>query len=292
MLTDQTGYITGYTNAGIIRCDGGAILIDNGWGVKEGRNILAQFEQNALQLVAIVNTHTHIDHGGANAFLQKETGCHVYTTLFESLLLQGYPLLFSMMFTGTLNPILDGLEPVSNLTKVEHTLFEAGETLHIGGVDLKTVDLAGHSYGQVGIVYDNILFCGDAVMDEESMKKSKLTFLTNPTQQRKTLDYIKHSKYDWYVPSHGTHFSNPAATCDLYFELIDHVEQDIFEITKKPAIFEDILAFVAKNLNIDIHQFVTYCTCKDAVGAILTELVKQQKLTYSFQDNRMYFHAI
>ena len=57
-----------------------------------------------------------------------------------------------MMFTGTLNPILDGLEPVSNLTKVEHTLFEAGETLHIGGVELKTVDLAGNSYGQVGIV--------------------------------------------------------------------------------------------------------------------------------------------
>jgi len=48
-----------------------AIVVDPG---EEGERIIEVVRKDSLKIRSIVNTHTHIDHIGANDFLREKTG--------------------------------------------------------------------------------------------------------------------------------------------------------------------------------------------------------------------------
>ena len=89
MFTEKAGYIKSFenvkldymehfTNVGLIFSDNGVILIDTGWGEKQAKAILVELEAIGKKPVAIVNTHSHLDHAGANKYIVDKTGCKVY----------------------------------------------------------------------------------------------------------------------------------------------------------------------------------------------------------------------
>ena len=67
-VSEHTGYIPGAVNIGVLRNGNEVILIDTGLDKDSGRKTRRLLEEHGLQLKAIINTHSHADHFGGNAY--------------------------------------------------------------------------------------------------------------------------------------------------------------------------------------------------------------------------------
>jgi len=137
-------------NCYIISCgaDGKAAVIDPGG---DGEMILAEIDGLNLVVEAIVNTHGHFDHIGANGLLIERTGAPLM--IHEAAL----PFLRSAAenagFYG-LN-IAPSPEPSRLLTD--------GDRIKVGETELAVLHTPGHSPGGISILAEDSIFTGDTL---------------------------------------------------------------------------------------------------------------------------------
>lgn len=142
-----------------------AALIDP--GIIDGREVEAVdnfLKKNELQLVAIINTHLHIDHAIANSSLAASYGVPVMAHPDDE-------------FLGTRMAEQArefGLPIKVNSTVIDHPLSD-GEIIKIGSGELKVIHVPGHSPGGIALydAKDGFLISGDTLF-EGSIGRSDL----------------------------------------------------------------------------------------------------------------------
>jgi len=107
-----------------------AVVVDPG----ESKPVLSFLEQKKLKLIAILNTHHHIDHVGGNLALLQQFPVPVYGP---------------------------GNESISTVT---HCLKE-GDNIYLSelSLGLSILDIPGHTAGHIAYYGANSLFCGDTL---------------------------------------------------------------------------------------------------------------------------------
>lgn len=113
---------------------GEAIVIDPGG---DAPGILRRLAARGVRVTAIVHTHTHIDHVGATAQVQRETSA-------PARIHQGDAFLYDMLdvqgqFLGVRGPARAELD----------TFLKDDETLRAGAVSLSVIHTPGHTPGSV-----------------------------------------------------------------------------------------------------------------------------------------------
>jgi hydroxyacylglutathione hydrolase len=111
-----------------------AIVVDPG-GDLEG--IRARLDARGLAVTAIVHTHTHIDHVGATAGLQRATGAAAQIHEADRFLYDLLPVQAAML----------GCE-LPEKTEMEGSLVD-GFTLHAGAIEMGVLHTPGHTPGSV-----------------------------------------------------------------------------------------------------------------------------------------------
>ncbi len=72
-LTERVGYIPGAVNVGVVRAENDRfILIDTGLNDTSGKKAVKAVQELGGSVAAIVTTHAHADHFGANATVSSE----------------------------------------------------------------------------------------------------------------------------------------------------------------------------------------------------------------------------
>ncbi|MBR2742201.1 MAG: MBL fold metallo-hydrolase [Clostridia bacterium] len=293
MITPRVGLTGELTVDGVIFSENGVIMIDNGWGKRQGREILADLRAIDKKLIAIINTHTHLDHAGANYFLYKETGCMIYCTLYESLMVRGAKQLFPALFTGSPNPILDGLDFSESLNPTALTVIPYDGQVTIDGVTFDIISTPGHSDGHVAVAVDNILFCGDAIVSPDWMRPRKLIYMTNPTLELDTLNRIRESSYDLYVPSHGSPVKDPNEACDMMVEMLSRIETFTREALEDgPVTLDMAVKYVSEKLQLRLRDLRTYNTARVTIQCVLNDCVMQDTMDYTVKDNMFYYKKL
>ncbi len=125
-----------------------AIVIDPG---AEPENILNVIIREELKLIAIVNTHGHADHIGANQGVRKHTSAPLYIHPADREMLTDPHKNMSQSF---------GLSIVS--PPADSMLLE-GASLSIGRWNLTIRETPGHSPGSICLLGEGKLFSGDTL---------------------------------------------------------------------------------------------------------------------------------
>lgn len=124
------------------------IYIDPG---EEASLLLPKVQEYNIELMAIVNTHAHIDHISGIGLVKKQWDVPIYLhpddePLYENLSTQAQR--FGLDYPPA--PPLD------------HQLQE-GQDLRVGNLTLKVYHTPGHSPGSVCLEVENHVFCGDVI---------------------------------------------------------------------------------------------------------------------------------
>jgi len=203
-LGDRVGVVLGGTNVGIIRIDARrVILIDTGLNDTTARKVLRVVrDELQLEVTAILITHGHADHFGANAFVVKRTGATVHAPDLDEQVVR-FPLMQSIMHYGGADPI-DALRSKFLLAEAGpvDAIVNAG-VFEIEGIEIEAISLAGHSINQLGYLIDGIFFCADVVFPEVALQKYPIPYLYGLTDHLRALERSMGVSCNAVVPGHG-----------------------------------------------------------------------------------------
>jgi hydroxyacylglutathione hydrolase len=112
-----------------------AIVVDPGDDLPRVQEVL---RRHGLTCRAIVNTHTHIDHVGANHALREATGARVMLHEADVPLYEHLPLQAEFL----------GLGPAPMRSTVDEHIHQ-GDHVRAGGIDLEVLHTPGHTPGSL-----------------------------------------------------------------------------------------------------------------------------------------------
>ena len=150
---DVTVYENGpfMVNTYLVTGDGGrAFLIDPG---SEIDSLLDKITGEGIELVAIVNTHGHIDHVMGVNTVRDRFGVPFYMNELDVPFLDSISAQVRMF----------GIPDPGNIS-VDENLPESGE-ISVAGLTLNLLYTPGHSQGSVSLLIEDTVFSGDALFN-------------------------------------------------------------------------------------------------------------------------------
>ena len=129
---------------------GEGVVIDPGGMAKE---ILAYIREAKLSIKAVLDTHGHCDHIGANDAIRDATEAPLYIHKEDGAMISDIRLNLSAFM---------GFKVISR--PAEHLLSE-GDKISFGNSELEVIHTPGHTKGGVCFVGDGVAFTGDTLFE-------------------------------------------------------------------------------------------------------------------------------
>lgn len=301
-ISDCIYYISGPTNIGIIEerlsdTKSNLYMIDSGCNTEDGKRIFTEiteyFSQKDITIKAIINTHSHADHCGANNYIQQKTNCEIWITENEQGSLINPFLQPIISWGGNPLPEINSSYYVAEKT-VPNKIINTNEKLTLNnGIKLSFINLPGHYFEMIGILCEDnnkkVLFASDGIFGRKNIGKYWIPFLYDVKEFKNSLDTISSLNADFCIPGHGEPTSQIEETVELNKIAIISNEQCILEALKyKEQTQEDILKYVADKNEINLH-IAQYMLIGCTIKAYLTFLYNEGKISYHIKENKMYW---
>lgn len=301
-ISDCIYYISGPTNIGIIEerlsdTKSNLYMIDSGCNTEDGKRIFTEiteyFSQKDITIKAIINTHSHADHCGANNYIQQKTNCEIWITENEQGSLINPFLQPIISWGGNPLPEINSSYYVAEKTVPNKIINPNEKFTLLNGIKISFINLPGHYFEMVGILCENdnkkVLFASDGIFGRKNIGKYWIPFLYDVKEFKNSLDTISSLNTDFCIPGHGEPTSQIEETVELNKIAIISNEQCILEALKyKEQTQEDILKYVADKNEINLH-IAQYMLIGCTIKAYLTFLYNAGKISYHIKENKMYW---
>ena len=189
-ISDCIYYISGPTNIGIIEeqlsdTKSNLYMIDSGCNTEDGKRIFTEiteyFSKKDITIKAIINTHSHADHCGANNYIQQKTNCEIWITENEQGSLINPFLQPIISWGGNPLPEINSSYYVAEKT-VPNKIINTNEKLTLNnGIKLSFINLPGHYFEMIGILCEDnnkkVLFASDGIFGRKNIGKYWIPFL-------------------------------------------------------------------------------------------------------------------
>ncbi len=139
------------TNSFLLWQNREAVIIDPSIGADELLQKMRDLHSDGIRLIAIWNTHGHIDHVYDNARWKAEFDVPIFCHSADHFFLEH--LREQSLWFGLAEP---------EVVPPDELLHE-GQTLKVGDLEVQVLELPGHSPGSVAFYFDDHLVSGDVI---------------------------------------------------------------------------------------------------------------------------------
>ena len=280
-------YFAGPAKVGLYRTsDNDVVLIDSGNDKDAAKRILRTINEQGWQLTAIYNTHSHADHIGGNAYLQKNTGCRIFANGLEAAY-TNHPILEPLTLFGAYPPkelrhkFL--LAEQSVAAPLDEAALPQGLTL---------LPLSGHAMDMVGFLTDDgVAYIGDALSSRETLDKYKICYTYDVAAYLDTLKRLPDIKAELYLPSHAALTEDIAPLAAYNIAATQTVAEDILALLAEPKAFELLLSELLTKYGAPLN-FQQYGLVGSTLRSYLAWLKNEGRITVLFENNFLCWKAI
>jgi len=156
-----------YFKAYLIKGEDGDILIDTGFS--SSRNKLKRLlDKNNVKLIIL--THAHLDHIWNVKYFKERYGCQVAISKddlenLDNSIINSVPVNRYYNFSATFANYF--MKRLKCEVFAPDLLLEDNQLLNLYGLNLKIINLKGHTKGSIGILYKDYIFVGDALVNRK-----------------------------------------------------------------------------------------------------------------------------
>ncbi len=188
-----------FTNIFYIRLKGTGILIDSGNHVSE-KSFLKKIKDFG-KIDYLILTHTHFDHAGNAVYLKRYGTKVVVHTLEKEWLKKGEtPKPPGIDGIGKLAIRFSGLKSFKFPKTEPDIIVEESKKIH----DLLVLHTPGHTPGSLSVIYDNIAFCGDLIMNLTFRPVSHIPIFAHDLNMvRESVNKLREMGVKIFFPAHG-----------------------------------------------------------------------------------------
>lgn len=295
--------IPGGTNVGVIRVKTesgcGLYLIDSGGSEKDARKIEKILDEHFTDrhLRAVINTHSHADHTGGNAYFAEKTKCEIWMPYLEKGSVENTLLQPSLAWGGFPLPELRTSYYVPAHCEATRVIRDEECVELSDGKKIRFIALPGHYFEMLGVmctIPDGkcAFFAGDAVFGKKVIAKFSIPFMFDIFSFLDTLEKLRSVRADRYVPSHGDAVTRIDETVEMNEIAVLQTISCIMKILKKkPHTAEELLTEVA-NANSISMKLAQYVLIGSTLRSFLTCLYEKGRITYEIADNKMLWKAV
>ncbi|AEE14750.1 beta-lactamase domain-containing protein [Thermodesulfobium narugense DSM 14796] len=288
-INDRLGYIKSNVNIGFLLNEKKeAILIDAGIDDDNAKKAFKILDAEKIIPKKIIITHAHADHFGGASWFVKHLNTEVLSTLPAKSILE-YPLMEPIyLFCG------------ANPPKILHQKFFLGKKINVDkivdhgkisfeNINFEIVELPGHSFGQIGILFENYLFSADSFISYEFLAKHKIPLNSDIKGTLQTLNFLKNSKFKGIIPSHGDLFENYLDVLNENERIINQILEFILDICFKEVSEIELLNLIYDKFNITIKDMATNVLMRLSILAYISYLLDENLLRVEFVNNQQFF---
>ncbi|WP_425145759.1 MBL fold metallo-hydrolase [Deinococcus sp.] len=289
-LSDDTFLFPGAVNSLIFADEsGGALLVDTGLDESHARKLLRAVQDAGLTPSAVLNTHSHADHHGGNAFvLRRFPELPVCAPPLEAAIIH-FPMLEPLYLYGALPPrelqTKFLLAPSSSARPLE-----AG-THTLGGVKVELLEVPGHAVQMYAVRRGGVLYAADALFGPDTLAKHPLTFCADSAEQKASAaGLLNLHGITVTVPGHGDPTGDLSELVRLNQESLERTTTGVLEAVRAGAASTDeLLARVCDGLGVNMTHPGAALLNRSVLSAHLSELLHLGSIEMKVSGNRLIF---
>jgi len=282
-IGENSWYIPGRVNVGYYEEAGKGYLIDTGLDDEYGRKLLNTIERRKTPLAAIINTHSNADHIGGNSFIQKRTGCKIWTTRFEALItlspkIEPMFLWGAFPFSEIRNKFMEAKPSIADVIPNEGAIMDT---------KLTAVPLPGHFLDMIGVLTpDNVFFIADSLFDPVIINKYFFIVMIDIASAYNTFDLLEKSDAQWFVPCHSEPVKDVKPLVEANRNAVRNLSEEVLAACAVPRSREEILAELAAahGIEMDASHFLLN---QSSVASHLTWLSEKGLLEHFMDGFRL-----
>lgn len=242
-IKGQSYYFPAPVTIGGILAGKELILIDSGNDDSSVRKAYRDLDD--VKTVSIVNTHSHADHCGGNAYIKRQFGASVYAPELEASFIE-QPILEPTYLYGAY-PVkaLHNKFLLAKPSTVDHLVCsEQPLEIMLSGKPyiLHPINLKGHSPNQYGyLTEDGVAYLGDALISSEMVSKHPLIFTYNVTEHYASLEKLNSINADHFVIAHGGLYDDISSLISDNKKALDRTQSIIMDTLSKGSLTFDTL---------------------------------------------------
>jgi glyoxylase-like metal-dependent hydrolase (beta-lactamase superfamily II) len=231
-LRGESCYIPGAVNLGLYGPPSATILLDSGNDEAWGRKIHRLLEEEGRTLTLLLNTHSHADHIGGNAYLQKKTGCSIGAPPGEIPFIENPSLEPTFLWGASPFKELRNKFLLAEPSQISLRVPPGGA---VGDTGLTSRPLKGHALDMVGFrTPDEVLYLGDSLFSREIIEKYRLLFGVNIREWLETLEELRGEEAAYFVPCHAEPARDITSLIEVNRGALLSLTEDVLSLCGEP----------------------------------------------------------
>ncbi|MBM7586559.1 glyoxylase-like metal-dependent hydrolase (beta-lactamase superfamily II) [Bacillus pakistanensis] len=287
-VSDECFYFSSAVNIGYIKKDGKGLLIDSGIDKSTMKKVCNELNENKFPLDYLIITHAHADHFGGGHYIKSTLNLPIFAPALEAAIIENPVLEPIYLWNGAFplselrNKFLEG-----KAVKVDHFIHEG--KLEIGPFGLEVLSLPGHSYGQIGILFQGILYAADSYFGMAALDKHVVPFITDLKEALSTLKYLSEFPCQGSIPGHGPFEEDFHLTIqqniNVHNKQLATLEGLIQKYTSIP--FEKLLSRFLDVNDLNVNNIGQLLLFRTTFTAYLTYLMEQKTINLCVKNNHL-----
>lgn len=285
-VAENTYYIANPVNVGLYIENNEAWIIDTGIDSRVGKKIVQRLKEHNWAPKAIINTHCHVDHLGANAWLQKEFDIPIYSNGMDCYFIEN-TILSSMAIWGAYPP-----------KRLQGTLFTAPDSKNVQSIydaplpaGFEIIPFYGHSLFMFGLrTPDNIVFTADELCNTFILGKYKIAYNYCIEQYYQSLDSAEKLEAKLFVPAHGEPFTDIKEYVAMNRKAVLEVRELILEKCRTPQSFDMLLQYIFNHYALSM-TLAQHAIIGSTIRSYISWLLNEERLEPIIQDNMLFWQT-